>query len=188
MGRRPREHLHARQRRPPGRTTPQAATASGSAETLTNLNRGDPPRAATDRTTRVRVTPRSGGARATKPTRSGSRWVAKPRLGVEGPPARVTCPYWCGPRACGHAAASRNAVGRCAPDNRARTIAPWPYLAVPYRSTSGSLTALHASELTGWAICGAPEANCSWLSVRPAVRGGRVTRVGRFWVERAHAS
>jgi hypothetical protein len=63
--------------------------------------------------------------------------------------ARVTCPYWCGPRACGHAAASRNAVGRCAPDNRARTIAPWSCLAVPYRSTSGSLTALHPSELTG---------------------------------------
>ena len=114
--------------------------------------------------------------------------MAKPRLGVEGPPARVTCPYWCGPTACRQAAASRNAVGRCAPDNRARTIAPWPYLAVPYPSTSGSLTALHASELTGWAICGAPEANCSWLSARPAaVRGGRVTRVGRFWMERAHA-
>jgi hypothetical protein len=102
--------------------------------------------------------------------------------------ARVTCPYWCGPRACGHAAASRNAVGRCAPDNRARTIAPWSCLAVPYRSTSGSLTALHPSELTGGRSAVLPRRTAAgYRCGRAAVRGGRVTGVGRFWMERAHA-
>ena len=90
--------------------------------------------------------------------------------------ARVTCAYWCGPRACGHAAASRNAVGRCAPDNRARTIAPWPYLAVPYRSISGSLTALRASKAhRGWAT---PRCSRGELQLAIGAAGGGARRTG----------
>ncbi len=61
MGRRPREHLRARQRRPPSRTTPQAA-ASGTTETLTNLRSDDPQRPARGQTPRAQPTPPSGTA------------------------------------------------------------------------------------------------------------------------------
>jgi hypothetical protein len=54
------------------------------------------------------------------------------------------------------------------------------------RAAAGTLTALHAPELTVWAIRGDREAYGSSLSVRPAlpVRGGCVPG---FWLEQAHA-
>ena len=56
----------------------------------------------------------------------------------------------------------------------------------PVRAAAGTLTALHAPELTVRAIRGDREAYCSSLSVRPAlpVRGGCVSG---FWLEQAHA-
>src|SRR5207248_10494763 len=65
-----------------------------------------------------------------------------------------------------------------APRTRAPgTTAPWPYLGVRYRRTSGSLTALHASELTGpGRPRGAREAYFGWLSVRPGPPGGASPR------------
>ena len=76
--------------RPPAAPSGPNNAPSGNGERQRrNAHQPDPRRSTARRnrpdSTRVRVTPRSGG-RATKPTRSGSRWVAEPRLGVEGPP------------------------------------------------------------------------------------------------------
>jgi hypothetical protein len=56
----------------------------------------------------------------------------------------------------------------------------------PVRAAAGTLTALHAPELTVRAIRGDREMYCSRLSVRPVlpVRGGCVPG---FWLEQAHA-
>src|SRR5205807_9938345 len=81
------------------------------------------------------------------------------------------------------------AVARCAPDNRARTIAPWPCLAVPYRSTSGSLTAPHASELTRAGSiprCSRGELQLAIFGRRRCAADGSPVS-GGSWVEWAHA-
>jgi hypothetical protein len=85
LGRRPREHLHARQRCPPGRTTAQRAAASGITETLTNLRRDDPLRPATDQTPSAQPTPRSRTA-PVEADRNGLYWTFGDWRFGRGPP------------------------------------------------------------------------------------------------------
>ena len=56
----------------------------------------------------------------------------------------------------------------------------------PVRAAAGTLAALHAPELTVWAIRGDREMYCSRLSVRPAP-AGRGGCVPGFWLEQAYA-
>ncbi len=121
------EHLHARKRRPPGRTTTQAAAASGGAETLTNPRRGDPPRPKTDPTLCERGDSLIGGPGAAKPTRLGSRCVAEPPLVIDGPGGAGSRPIVVRPRACGQAASPSERRRAVSPGQRARTATLWPY-------------------------------------------------------------
>ena len=56
----------------------------------------------------------------------------------------------------------------------------------PVRAAAGTLAALHAPELTVWAIRGDREMYCSRLSVRPVLPGRGGCSRG-FWLEQPHA-
>src|ERR1035437_2148885 len=72
---------------------------------------------------------------------------------------------------------------RGSPGQQSQDRRPMALSRSPVRAAAGTLTALHAPELTVRAIRGDRETYCSRLSVLP-VRGGCVSG---FWPEQAHA-
>jgi hypothetical protein len=79
------ESTYTPERRPPCRTTPQAPTTNGTTETLTNLRRDDPPRAARHQTPRAQPTPDPETARD-EADEIGRPCRAKPQLKRRRPP------------------------------------------------------------------------------------------------------
>jgi hypothetical protein len=169
MGRWPREHLHARKRRPPGRTPPQAATPSGTTETLTKLNRDDHARghrrgarrAADARSETGRNEAQEIGAPAGEAAAGGRRTAW----------ARIACSQWSGPSAAG-----MRCISRCREAVSPGQAEPGPSpMALSWRRVSQqplarSRLCMRQRAHPGWAVRGGRGANCSWLSVRPARR------------------
>lgn len=103
--RRPREHLHARKRRPPGRTPPPAATPSATTETLTKLNRDDHARG--HRPGAGRAAHARSGTGARQPRRSAAPAGEAPLGRRRTAWTRVACSQWSGPRTAGMRCSSR---------------------------------------------------------------------------------
>ena len=123
---------------------------------------------ARNQTRRAQPTPRRGPRTTSRPTACpcgeaplGGRRTAR---------ARVACPWWCGSRACGHAAASRTPEGG-EPPTTTQDHSPIALSCRPIPRPLLARLRLCTHFTAAWAFHGAREAQCRWLSAW-RVRGG----------------